>query len=269
MMRKPAILALLLAFSLAGTGCGIIFVGDGWNYTNYIGDWSGTYDFAAGDLVVEGTNGSITILAWDEEVVRAEARYTAKTADYLFSPAVVEEDGLLSLSPPRDRDLSGVSWTLQVPRGLNIAVRTSNGRISILGEGFGAVTADTSNGRVLLEGSGQGQLVVNTSNGSVDIANWTGEMDITTSNGSITAHLGKIEAGRYSLTTSNGSIRAFLEEDSAFELSASTSNGRIRTELEGDWSQDISGTSYRGAYNGGGASLTLRTSNANIWLHRP
>lgn len=147
MMRKPAILALLLAFSLAGTGCGIIFVGDGWNYTNYIGDWSGTYDFAAGDLVVEGTNGSITILAWDEEAVRAEARYTAKTADYLFSPAVVEEDGLLSLSPPRDRDLSGVSWTLQVPRGLNIAVRTSNGRISILGEGFGAVTADTSNGR--------------------------------------------------------------------------------------------------------------------------
>lgn len=268
-MRKLKILALLLSLSLAGAGCSITFVGDGWTWANYTGSWSETYDLATGNLEVEGTNGSITVVVWDEETVQAEAQYTAKVSDYQFSPIVTEEDGRLSLSLPRDRDLSGVSWTVQVPQGLDITARTSNGRISIVGEGYGAVTADTSNGKVILEGSGQGLLSVNTSNGSVNIASWTGEMDITTSNGSITAHLGQVVDGQYSLVTSNGSIRVFLAEDSAFDLSASTSNGRIRSELEGNWSRIISGTNYRGAYNGGGASLTLRTSNSNIWLNRP
>ena len=83
------------------------------------------------------------------------------------------------------------------------------------------------------------------------------------------AHLGKIDKGMYSLSSSNGSIRVFVQEDSAFDLSASTSNGRINSELGGSWSPDISGKAYNGAYNGGGARLVLRTSNSNIWLHRP
>lgn len=268
-MHKLMSLALILSFALLATGCGLIFVGDGWNLTNYTGDWSNTYDFTSGQLVVAGSNGSIAVEVWDRDEVRAEARWTAKTATYQFSPKVDEDKDCLSLSLPSDRELSGVSWTVQVPRGLDITARTSNGRITILGDGYRLVTADTSNGKVVLEGSGQDLLYVNTSNGNVDIASWAGEVDITTSNGSITAHLGKIVQGKYSLSSSNGSIRIFVEEDSAFDLNASTSNGSIVSELGGNWSSEFSDTGYDGAYNNGGARLTLRTSNSSIWLHRP
>lgn len=268
-MRNFVSLALVLAFALTATGCGITFIGDGWNLTNYTGEWSNTYDFAQGHLLVAGTNGPITVEVWDGEEVRAEARWTAKTDLYQFSPRVEEGMDLLSLYLPSDRELSGVSWIVQVPSGIDVTARTSNGKITILGDGYGAVTADTSNGKVVLEGAGDALLYVNTSNGSVDVASWVGEVDITTSNGSITAHLGKILEGKYNLASSNGSIRVFIEEDSAFDLSASTSNGRINSDLDGTWSQAFSNTSYDGTYNGGGARLTLRTSNSSIWLHRP
>lgn len=269
-MRKVLAIALILALVIFAPGCSILFLGDGWNLNNYTGVWSGTYDFTAGHLMVAGSNGSITVEVWDRDEVRADAHWTAKTDVYQFFPKVEESDGVLSLKLPSDRELSGVSWTVQVPQGLDVTARTSNGRITLLGDGYGAVTADTSNGRVVLEGSGQDLLYVNTSNGSVDVARWTGEeVDITTSNGSITAHLGKIDKGMYSLSSSNGSFRVFVQEDSAFDLSASTSNGRINSELGGSWSPAISGKAYNGAYNGGGARLVLRTSNSNIWLHRP
>lgn len=267
-MRKLIVLAVMLTLVVSASGCGIVFVGDGWNFQNYTGDWSDTYNFDAGKLTVAGVNGNIAVEIWDKNEVQAEARWTAKTATYQFSPEVEESQGALSLTLPSDRELSGVSWTVKVPQGLDLVIRTSNGRVYVSGEGYGAVKVNTSNGRVNLDGSGTGELNVNTSNGSVDIQSWIGEVDISTSNGSITANLGKISEGRYSLTTSNGTIRVHLEDDSTFDLTASTSNGKINNELNGTWSKLISGNSHDGLYNGGGARLILRTSNSNIWLHR-
>lgn len=268
-MRKLIIVGLMLALMITASGCGFVFIGDGLTFRNYTGDWTDTFDLSAGRLTVAGVNGSITVEVWDRDEVRADAHWTAKTETYQFSPVIAEADGSLSLSLPNDRDLSGVTWTVKVPQGLDVVTRTSNGRINIFGENYGEVTVNTSNGQVNLDGSGAGLLYVNTSNGSVNVSQWDGEVDITTSNGSITAHLGKITAGRYSLISSNGSIRVFLDEDSAFDLSASTSNGRINSDLNGSWSRQLAGTDHDGLYNGGGARLIVRTSNSHIWLHRP
>lgn len=267
-MRKLIVLALMFAMVLSVSGCGIIFVGDGWNISNYTGNWDETYQFASGSLTVEAVNGSIAIEIWDEDEVKADARWTAKTSTYQFIPEVKEGEEFLSLTLPSDRELSGVSWVVKVPQGLDVIARTSNGKVFIDGEGYGDVTVNTSNGRVNLHGSGTGTLVVNTSNGGINISRWSGELDATTSNGSISAHLGEISQGRYSLVTSNGRIQVHLEDDSAFELTASTSNGKIQSDLNGSWSKDISGASFDGLYNDGGARLILRTSNNSIWLNR-
>lgn len=268
-MRKVVGLVLILALALLASGCGVVVIDNGWNFRNYNGDWTSTYQFTTGRLTVAGANGSITIEVWDKDEVRADARWSAKTESYDFQPVVEEKDGVLSLTLPKDRDLSGVSWVIRVPQGMDVVARTSNGRVDIRGAGFGEVTVNTSNGRVNLDGSGSGLLYVNTSNGSIEIRSWAGEVDASTSNGSITAWLGEITGGRYSLTTSNGAIRVYVEEASAFDLSASTSNGRISADLSGNWSREVSGTNHDGLYNGGGARLILRTSNSNIWLSRP
>lgn len=266
-MRKLTILALFLAFALTIAGCGIS-IGDGF-LRSFSGNWTDIYEFTPDHLIVESTNGFITVETWDRDEVKVDARFTARTRAYQFSPIVVENGSSLSLSLPQDRNLTGVSWTLRVPKGLNITAKTSNGRVEILGEGYKKVTAKTSNGRLVIDGSGEGQLYARTSNGSVDIADWAGEVDVSTSNGNITAYLGRLESGQYKLTSSNGRIKVFVAEDSAFDLTASTSNGRIESDLKGSWSQVMSGRDYQGQFNKGGASLILSTSNSNIILQHP
>jgi len=265
-VRKLFLLILLTATALLAGACTLVISGDGLTIEHYKGTWEETYAFSSGAVTVQGGNGSITVETWDKEEVLVQAHWTARTESYQFAPLVEQEGDSLSFAAPWNNELRGVTWILKVPPGLSVTARTSNGRVNILGGEFGNVTVETSNGRVTVEGSGKGMLTINTSNGGVTVREWNGETDITTSNGAITAFLGKITDGNYRLSSSNGTLRVFVDRDSAFALTASTSNGRINSDLTGAWSQMPTGSSYTGTYNGGGALLNLHTSNSSIFL---
>lgn len=265
-MRKLGI-ALMLTGSLAiSSGCGMFVIGD-WNFTSHYGTWEDEFSFSGQEVVIEGFNGSITVEVWEESRVEVSVTWSAKVDNYIFSPLIQDDPKqLLIAAPGSDRDLSGTSFVVSVPQGIRLTLITSNGRVSVSGCELSELFISTSNGAAMVETQGTGELNISTSNGLVRVSDWQGNISCTTSNGAITAILNEVTDGEYIFITSNGGISLSTHSDSRFELMANTSNGNIRTSLEGDWLPQFSESDYTGSYNGGGASITARTSNGNIQL---
>lgn len=264
-MRKLGLTLILITLALT-SGCGLLTVAD-WNVITYNGTWEQEYDFTGEELIIEGFNGIITVDVWEEPRVEVEAMWTAKVDNYTFSPAVKEDEEILSIVASRsDRDLSGANFMVSVPRGINLVLKTSNGRVSVSGHELADLSISSSNGAAMVESPGTGRLTIHTSNGMARISEWCGDISCTTSNGAITAIICLVTEGEYSFTTSNGGISVLTNPESKFDLRAHTSNGGLSSPLQGNWSSTPVGTSYTGRYNGGGASLTVRTSNGSIQI---
>jgi DUF4097 and DUF4098 domain-containing protein YvlB len=262
MVRKWVFVLLSVILVAVSSGCRLT-----WKNWNYQGFWEQEYDFAGQEINIEGSNGSITVNVWAEPWVKVTAKWSAKVDAYQFEPEIQEDESRLAISSTkRDRHLSGTSYIVSVPKDAVLKLRSSNGAISVSGDPLESLDIHTSNGPVNVSSAGRGKLTVTTSNGRVQISNWEGEIGCTTSNGSIRAILSRVERGEYSFITSNGEISVAVASDSQFELHASTSNGRVGTALPGEWTSQPSGTHYHGSYNGGGAKLTLSTSNNNLRL---
>ncbi|MHC5023477.1 MAG: DUF4097 family beta strand repeat-containing protein [Planctomycetota bacterium] len=157
-------------------------------------------------------------------------------------------------------------FTIRSPGSRDVRVRTSNGRVRVVGMG-GGLDVTTSNGSVTAKDH-DGSAVVRTSNGPVTLANVAGEATVSSSNGRIEVSLHPGAAGPVRLTTSNSGIS--LTVGSAFRGSVSmrTSNGRVRVEDPGGLVTDerLRRTSGRVVIGEGGATSVLRTSNGGIRL---
>lgn len=264
-MRTLGLALVLIAFAFV-SGCHQLPVGD-WNIVSYSGTWEQEYDFTGTELIIEGFNGIITVDVWDEPRVEVEAMWTARVENYTFSPAVeVGKDKFSIVASRSDRDLSGASFVVSVPRGINLVLKTSNGRVSVSGYKLADLSITTSNGAAMVESPGTGRLIIDTNNGMARISEWCGDISCTTSNGAITAKICLVAEGEYSFITSNGGISVLTSSESKFDLRAHTSNGGLSSTLEGNWSPEPRGANYTGSYNGGGASLTARTSNGSIQI---
>ena len=265
-MIRKGIIAILLTSIMITSGCGLMVVGD-WSLTNYTGTWEQEFDFTEGEITIEGSNGTITVNVWDQPRVEVSAKWSAKADNYDFQPIINHDENSLSIASDRsDRTLSGTRYVISVPKGTSLNLRSSNGGINVSGEALDNLDIRTSNGRALVDNAGTGELVVNTSNGLARVNGWTGNVYCNTSNGAITAIMDRLETGEYTFITSNGGISVSVDPDSSFSVQASTSNGSIRNSLSGNWSQQPSGSSHTGSYNGGGASMTIRTSNSNVQM---
>lgn len=265
-MRKLIIILSLIGLVVFSSGCGMVVVGD-WNFMTYNGSWAQDFDFSGNQVTIEGANGNITVIVSDNPKVEVTANWSAKVDNYEFRPVISQDEDSFSIARDRnDRDLSGTNFIVTVPKGIKLDLRTSNGRVSVNGEALESLKVDTSNGAVMVDNAGSGMLIVDTSNGLARISGWRGQINCATSNGAITAILPQLDSDNYVFTTSNGGISITVAPSSSFEISANTSNGSIRSSLPGNWSEAPSGTKYSGSYNGGGASITLRTSNSNIQL---
>ena len=176
----------------------------------------------------------------------------------------------------------GADITVLAPERIDLALKTTNGRIEVSGV-TGQVSVENSNGviqlsdvkgiidvkgsnsRVELDGVA-GDLKVVSSNGPVDIQEFVGQVRAETSNGSIDLAGALLFQSENRLKTSNGGVRAILVETPGVELDASTSNGRI-TVGEGLQFKPRDGARERslvGTIGSGGSSLEVRTSNGSI-----
>lgn len=139
-------------------------------------------------------------------------------------------------------------------------LRTSGGSIRVQQLG-NDLRAKTSGGSVQVERV-DGDVETRTTGGSIEVRDVRGQIDAYTSGGSIRASFTDEPWGR--LETSGGSIRMECDLRTGFELDARTSGGTVKTDLILDPGSKIERNEVRGAVNGGGPPIVLRTSGGSI-----
>ncbi len=215
------------------------------------------------EVRLSNTNGSVAIGTWDRPEVRMVATKKARASSDAKGREILREvqveieqsSGLLSIETERPRSNvfgwffgqgdTSVSYRLQVPREIDLEIRTVNGNIEA--EGM------------------HGDLRFRSTNGRIEIDDAAGSVQARTTNGGITVELREVDpASDLSFSTTNGSIKAWLPADLQADLRADTTNGSISSDLPIQVHGRISKKRIEGAINGGGAELRLSTTNGSI-----
>lgn len=140
----------------------------------------------------------------------------------------------------------------------NLNLTTFNGNIGITsytdtshGMLGGNIRASTSNGNININGSGFSGVLATTINGNIHI---------TTVPGAITT-------GNFTLRTINGNLNLYLDNQSKASIELSTTNGGITTSGLSIQATTTTVHNLTGILNGGGANVTMKTTNGNIYLY--
>jgi Putative adhesin len=212
----------------------------------------------AGTLSVSGTNGGISV----EGEARGDVRILAKIVATAETDARAREIlGTIQLNPtidqveatgPQTRNREGwsVSYRLYVPRALGLALRTTNGGISIR-DIDSKVDFKTTNGGVKLTAV-NGDIKGRTTNGGVDIdldgTFWSGEgLDVE---------------------TTNGGVKVTVPETYSARFEASTDNGGLNVDFPGVTQQRRRSRDLTTQLGSGGAPIRVRTTNGGVRLTR-
>lgn len=141
-----------------------------------------------------------------------------------------------------------VEFRVRVPEGVRLVAASVNGEIEV---------------RDLAS-----EAVLSTVNGSVDVST-TGLARASTVNGSIKAVLGRADwTGDLEFTTVNGSITVEMPQGLGAELEATTVNGHISSDFPLTVSGRLSPRRLQGTIGDGGRRLRLATVNGAIRLRR-
>ena len=274
MRSKIALSGLVLAAGLSVTACDIQAGEGGFSLGVAAGKaqetWTRSYKLAPGSsLELINTNGKISAEAAEGDSVEVSGVRTAKAStdelakELLTKVEMREEVGgskvRIEVRTPRFSGMSGhsVEWTIKVPKGVNVDLRTVNGGVRLRGL--------------------QGDISAKTTNGGVDgIGLISQNVQATAVNGGIELEFGAPLAadGKIEAETVNGGVEIGLPSESKATISARCVNGGIRVnDLE--VKRDNDGASEReqrrrleGTMNGGGARVTLSTVNGGVTLHR-
>jgi hypothetical protein len=160
---------------------------------------------------------------------------------------------------------SGGDVRLQDVTG-DVVVKTSGGDIEI-GRVGGRVEARTSGGDIKVRGSGA-DLTVSTSGGNIDLHELEGSVSATTSGGRVTARLAKSPGASSKLSSSGGSIDLYLAPGVQLDIDASTSGGRVSSDVPVTVSALGGKSRLSGTINGGGPTMTVRTSGGSIRIRK-
>ena len=275
MRSKLALFALILAASLSVTACDIQAGEGGFNFGIAAGKaqetWTRSYKLAPGSrLELINTNGKISAEPAEGDAVEVTGLRTAKASsdeaakELLGKVEMREEVGASSVRievrSPRFSGMSGhsVEWTIKVPKGVNVDLRTVNGGVRLNGL-QGDIAAKTTNGGVTGKGIISQNVQATAVNGGIEIE--------------FGAPLGA--DGKIEFETVNGGVEIGLPSESKATISARCVNGGVRV-IDLDVKKDTNeGTSAResrrrldGTLNGGGARVTLTTVNGGVSLRK-
>ncbi len=195
-----------------------------------------------------------------------------------------------------------LSIEVRMPRNGDLQVETSNGAIDVsslngtisvhssnggikASDLSGTIEIGSSNGGIVLEAM-KGTMNVSTTNGGIRASNLEGQCELSTTNGSVHvagrfdglnvssgngAVVARAEAGSklssaWKIRTSNAGVDLSLPTNLQANVDASTSNGSVTVDLPNDVQGSHSKTEVRGAMNGGGPEMSIRTSNGSIHI---
>ncbi len=131
----------------------------------------------------------------------------------------------------------------------------------------GESTLSTSNGRVFVDGC-ESVNSIETSNGSVEVRRTKVIGDVKTSNGKIEVEIENLKENGAKIATSNGSIYVYLNENLNLDIELETSNGKLNIKNLNIKTDILKDTFLRGKLNYGGVFLSIKTSNASIYLDK-
>jgi len=267
-LKTPSRLARLLPLLVLATtlaACDVNMDESGLNVGMVSGraqdEWTRSYPLAAGGrLEIINTNGRIVAEASEGAAVEVTAERVAKAAsdegarDLLARIEMREEVGdtrvRVETRGPSTRGFGGyeVTYTIKVPNGVHVDLRTVNGGVRLTGLD-GEVRATTTNGGVVGRALRAQVVEGRVTNGGVEI-------ELLTPLGA---------GGDVELGSTNGGVRLTLPSDSRAAVSARAVNGGVTVD---NLSLTISGEQSRrrveGTLNGGGARIELSTVNGGV-----
>jgi hypothetical protein len=268
-VRRIVLVSGVVLLGIGGAACDINVDGSGgFSFDLASGkaqdEWTRTYDLDAGALVeIVNVNGRITAEpgSGGGVEVRAERIARASTDDgareHLKEIEMREEVSdtrvRVEVRAPRHRGFRGheVRWTVRVPKGVNVDLRTTNGSVRLTGL-EGEIRARTTNGGVTGKGLRPTVLDASVTNGGVDI-------EVASA----------LTGGTFELEATNGGVALALPAESKADINARCTNGGIRVsglelELQGEQTR----RRVQGRLNGGGARVNLATTNGGVRLTR-
>lgn len=252
---RPLSVALLAPALALAAGCHLQISTD----VEATDTWTRTYPItASGTLAIANTNGRITIEAADTDTIdiTAERLVKAGTED-----AANEQLALIDMreevSPDRvslDSSTRGISlnvsrrinYTVRVPRGVSVTLRSTNADINATGL-EGAFHAASTNGRI----TGTGL---------------RGGVDVSTTNGVITLTLAALADSGVAAETTNGAVTLTLPRSSSATLSSRVTNGTITHENLDIQMSESSRRRLDGRLGAGGPPIRLETTNGAVKL---
>jgi hypothetical protein len=281
--RKMLTLSAVAAAAVTVAACDIAVNGDGGFNLDFAAGkaqdtWTRTYPLDRGGRIeVINVNGRITAEATDGKSVEVVAERTAKGAtdegakDLLEQIEMREEAGdarvRIEVRAPRMRGPSGheIKWTLKVPRGVAVDLRTINGGVRMNGL-EGEIYAKTTNGGIT------GTAIAATG------------VDASVTNGGVEIELARpVSTGAFELQAVNGGVSLTLPADSKADVAARSVNGGINVEgldltVSGEErsnpgeQRNERAKSFRrrldAQLNGGGARVSLETVNGGVKILR-
>jgi hypothetical protein len=266
--RKLARIGAVLAVTLAVAGCDIAVDGHGGlGFGLAAGkandQWTRTYQVAAGGRVeIININGRITAEASDGTAVEVLADRTAKgttdeaAKDLLGRIEMREEVGAdrvrVEVLAPRTSGPSGheFTWTVKVPRGVSVDLRTVNGGIRVANLD-GDVRARSTNGAI---------------KGTALLAS---SVDAAVTNGGVEIEMAKpVTSGTFELEAVNGGVSISLPADSRADIAGRCVNGGITSDLQLETVGEQNRRRLDAKLNGGGARVSLETVNGGVRIGR-
>jgi hypothetical protein len=266
--RKLARIGAVLAVTLAVAGCDIAVDGHGGlGFGLAAGkandQWTRTYHVAAGGRVeIININGRITAEASEGTAVEVLADRTAKgttdeaAKDLLGRIEMREEVGAdrvrVEVRAPRMSGPSGheFTWTVKVPRGVSVDLRTVNGGIR-LANLDGDVRARSTNGAI---------------KGTALLAS---SVDAAVTHGGVEIEMAKaVTSGTFELEAVNGGVSINLPADSRADIAGRCVNGGITSDLQLETVGEQNRRRLDAKLNGGGARVSLETVNGGVRIGR-
>jgi hypothetical protein len=245
---------LLMAVALAGCDVSL-----GTMTARATDEWTHTYPLTpAGEVRIVNTNGRIDVEGVDGSTLEVRAERIARgatdaAARELLPRIIIRED----VKPER--------ITLETERMSGIMIGAGfEVRYHVRAPKNAMVNVTNTNGQIVVNAL-SGKVVAHTTNGAVKGTNLTGGVDGETTNGSVSIDMASLGRERVSIETTNGSVTLMLPEQARATVSATVTNGGINVGSLDNF--DVTEKSRRrleGKMNGGGAEVSLHTTNGSI-----
>lgn len=259
---------------LVGALLVLLLLGSGCSRTMVTEDFFQSYRVKAGTVLeIYNPNGRVSVTGFDDpdqdeiEIAAVkETYYGQSTLDAVDIFIDIDDTMVIeTVHPPGGMNVT-VNYNIMVPAGMLVSViECSNGNIE-LREVSGDPVIATSNGSITVSNV-RGTVFASSSNGDLLISGAEGLGGLRTSNGNIEAELSDIREN-IEIRTSNGSISLSVNPNLALDFEAGTSNGEISFSNLNIQTTLLEQTALIGIMNGGGRKVSIATSNGSIDLTR-